>query len=285
MESFMRYLFNPWLAVGLVASARVIATFLMALLLFTGSGPSAHAANKATKKAEPRYKLVAGSGYTVCERYIKMLNALPAEAPPPVCEQKLHANFPDFAFPKWEELEVASHMELLREIERWLHSKNPAQWEDRRQAPTLDEWLVEVERRIRTGESAPRLRRTELVLTGNKRERLVAYTRDTRQCERQLARYGGTHLSWDYVFLYDEQGRIDPRKLDVLGGTQGGWHQVVLHNGKPYFVLTGAGSPNSPIEFQLQVAQRASESDERYHGTAYLLPQRCVVQFKRSEVK
>ena len=33
-------------------------------------------------KAKPRYKLVAGMGYSVCERYVRMLNAFPPDAPP-----------------------------------------------------------------------------------------------------------------------------------------------------------------------------------------------------------
>ncbi|MEW5891331.1 MAG: hypothetical protein AB1768_20400, partial [Pseudomonadota bacterium] len=267
---------------------RALGTLLAASLFAAWSGSPAHAADKATKKAEPRYKLTAGMGYTVCERYVKMLNAFPADAPPPICEQRLHPDFPDFAFPKWEELDVAANMELIRQLERWLHSKNDITWAAKplpgaKHLPSVDVWLAEVERRIRAGESAPRLRRTELVLAGKKRERLLAYTRDTRQCERDLASWGGTDKSWDYIFLYDEQGRIDPRKLDVLGGTRGGYNQLLLHHRKPYFVATFAGVPKS--SFRVRASVRSSESVEQFHGISYELLRRCEVRFNRSEPK
>lgn len=260
-----------------------------------------YAAGEATRstKVSPRYKLMAGMGYTVCERYVRMLNAFPPDEPPMICEQKLHADFQDFAYPWWDALDVKANMELLIKIERWLYgqgniiveNKNPI-WKSKK--PTQAEWVAEIERRINTGESRPRLRRAQFALTDDKREWLLAYTRDTGQCERDLATYRASYSSWDYLFLYNADGQVELSedgsfnadgttnmnrraghflpKLHLLGGHE----QIVLHNGRSYVVTTFASlNPPAELKFHLRPAIPTINDPE----VAYAFPDRCVVHF------
>jgi hypothetical protein len=230
------------------------------------------------EKYSATYKLVEGAGYTVCESYVRMLNSVAKSAPPPICEQQLDPRFPEFAFPEWVVLNANDHLDVIEQIERWLFSRS--KWlSDWGLYSTADEWVAEVKRRIKSGESIPRLRKTELVLRhGDKRETLLAYTRDLGQCKRDLEQYGATHASWDFVFLYDAEGRLDFNRLSGLGGGEHGWMQVLLHKGTPYLHTTHADAPKAePITFRLRVARRPVTE---LHKDSYVLLTRCGVRMR-----
>ena len=67
-------------------------------------------------RAQPRYSLKSGSGWAVCEAYVKFLNAMPANEGPPLCDMKFK-RVPGMREPDWEELNIAAHLPVVHQIE------------------------------------------------------------------------------------------------------------------------------------------------------------------------
>jgi len=283
---------------------RMLFLWVAVLALSGAFATTACAAGKAVRpdKNQARYKLEAGKGYTVCERYVRMMNAFPPDEPPMICEQKFRPDFPDFAMPKWENMDVKENLDLIMRLETWLYGrgkivvnnddpiwrrrKDKPEWAEK---PTQKEWLAEIGRRIGTGESRPRLRRIELVLADGKPEHLLAYIRDTGQCQRDLAQYGGTHQSANYLFLYDASGEVDLGGRPSfnadgnwnLGGTPGqdklnglaGREQILLHKDRPYFLTT------YPYRNDISYHLRPATPYPDHPDTAYIFQDRCIVRY------
>lgn len=138
-------------------------------------------------KEAPRYKLVAGSGYGVCESYLKHLNALPKEEPPLTCEVKFAPQYKDFTEPAWEVLDWQKHLEWIRLIELRLLYIRPVEQEKMAKL-TFDEWAKVFRQKVGAEGLSPRLRRTQVILNERGAETVIAYDRDMRECERDRAR-------------------------------------------------------------------------------------------------
>jgi hypothetical protein len=151
-----------WLPHGVVVLASV---------LLTGTG-----------EAEPKYRLVQGKGYTVCETFLKNLNAFPRSDPPMICQQKIHPSSKGFRWPVWEDLDLQSNLPLIYAAESLL----PMFTKVGTKAPEFEEWKRQFEERLKADGSNPRLRKTRLALNERGPETIIAYEPDPGHCERLL---------------------------------------------------------------------------------------------------
>ena len=143
-------------------------------------------ASSASSPSKPRYRIIQGKGYTVCEAFLKNLNAFPPDEPPMVCEQKIHPTHPEFSRPTWEEMDVQSNLKLIYEVEG-LH------WRFRSiDAKPFEEWEKHYQERIKTGEAKPRLRKTVLDLNGSGPETLIWYEYLIGKCADDLKEFKNT---------------------------------------------------------------------------------------------
>lgn len=194
--------------------------------------------------SSPRYRIVEGKGYTVCEAFLKNLNALPPDDPPMVCELKIHPTHPEFSRPRWEELDVQGNLPLIYEAESLLWIKTPIGTKPK----PFDAWQMQYQERIKVGPAKARLRRTVLDLNGSGPETLVWYELpETESCATSVAElnfmsdlnsFGG------HVFLLR-----NGRKLERLGGmiTTGGHTEVLIYRSKTVlFANANAGAEHTP---------------------------------------
>src|SRR6267142_194097 len=105
--------------------------------------------------AAPRYRLVNGKGYSVCEAFLKNLNAFTEAEPPMLCEQKLHPSHPEFKIPKWEELNIDNNLQLVYAAESQLWEFTPI---GQKPSP-FDEWVKSFRARVTAGKAKPRSRK------------------------------------------------------------------------------------------------------------------------------
>jgi hypothetical protein len=214
----VRASFICWLAVGLLA------------------GHAAYASNPR------RYRLLEGQGYTVCEAFLKNLNALPAADPPMVCELKIRPEHTEFTQPDWEALEVASHLPLIYEAEALLWIFTPAGT----QPKPFAQWKSAYEARIAASRSGPPvLRRTVLDLNGHGAETLIWYAPPwPESCAESVTQlnsmtpftsFGG------HIFI---QRKEDQRLQRIVGLVVTQLKtEVLLYRGKqPWFATASANS-------------------------------------------
>lgn len=90
-----------------VSAGYFVAPFALVVALLLAI-PNAHAG---------KYELVQGQGVEVCEAYGKSLNSFRQLPYPMACERKLDPKLSQFAKPKWEEMDVWSNRQLLRDVE------------------------------------------------------------------------------------------------------------------------------------------------------------------------
>lgn len=198
-----------------------------------------------------------GRGYTVCERFLQMINALPSNEPPPVCEIKLPPSITDFALPMWEDMPIAENMRLIYDME--MHRLNnagrvPTEWKqyypdehwktwDRFSEPKAwrrvpyDIWLAHYRARMDRGEIAPRLRRVRAVLNENGPETLITYEwipgGDAEHCHRNLGTYvanGGSHI---YLITEDAE-----QPIREISGVSNSRRLLLTSRGKALFLFT-----------------------------------------------
>jgi uncharacterized protein len=172
----------------------------------------------------PRYTFIYGKGWGVCEAYIKLLNATPANEEPPICDLKLD-RVPGMREPDWEVLDVWQNLPLVHQIELLLGRGDPAPDRD------LERWKAQLRARIDEQGQKPRLRRVRMALVSEKYfevgaaeaggprriptgqvETVLAYDFDLNRCDREVrkARQGQSHrLGRDQtnLFVFDEASR------------------------------------------------------------------------------
>ena len=195
-----------------------------------------------------------GKGYTVCERFLKLLNSLPTKEPPPACELKIPPGFPEFSLPKWVEMPVAENFKLLYDMEMYLvRPGGPKGWEQYypegyykewsherpeswRRVP-YEVWRADYQSRIDKGEIAPRLWRTQAVLNANGPETLIAYDSIPggylNACRQDMAKYGDAD-SGTRIFLLTRDPKLPIKAVLGLGGSNS--HNLLfLDQGKALF--------------------------------------------------
>jgi len=242
-----------------------------------------------------------GRGYAVCENFLKMLNALPPDEPPPVCEIKLPPGFAGFALPEWEDMPVVENMRLIYDME--MHRLNtpdrvPPEWKqyypdehwktwDRfeeakawRRVP-YDIWLAHYRARMEKGEIEPRLRRTRVALNQNGPETLLAYEwvlgGDAEYCRMGLGKYnyaiGRSHI---YLMTTDAERPIreisDASKPGRLLLTSQGKALFLLaeHSSYDWFLSIAVAHPLPPPHLEM---------DRR----RYTVTQRCAFKLNKKQ--
>jgi uncharacterized protein YecT (DUF1311 family) len=111
------------------------------------------------QKPKPRFTVIQGKGWTVCESYARYLNSLPESTPLPLCHIPRYPDFPDLKEPDWEVLDMSSNLELVYKLEKLT---SPSYHD--RPVDTFDHWKTVYEQQIKDGVASPRLRRTHLTL-------------------------------------------------------------------------------------------------------------------------
>lgn len=181
-----------------------------------------------------RFSLVAGNGYSVCEAYLKHLNAQPAEAPPPLCRVALSPQFKNFREPRWEALDWKTHLDWLYEMENILPPRGV-------EKPAFEPWKSDYMSRVDRGELAPRLRKADVVLNSKGVETVIGYDRNPGQCEVSQQKYfqgrGGSY----YFVLIDGT----PQKFDDIGGKYGtrAESHLLIYGGRARFIHVSDGKP------------------------------------------
>lgn len=200
---------------------------IVSALLAACATPIAHA-------EKPRYTLPSGKGWAICEAYLKLLNATPANEEVPTCDLKLK-RVSGMREPDWEELDIAQNLETVHQIEVLLGVGHidPAPEKD------FERWKIQREARIKANEEKPRLRRTHLALVpGGPVETVFTYDFDTQLCEKEVHKAyhripARAELGEPNFFIYDEV------KKKVSGSSY--WTTMArgsleLFQGKPYFL-------------------------------------------------
>jgi hypothetical protein len=183
--------------------------------------------------AEPRYRLVEGKGYTVCEAFLKNLNAFPSDEPPMVCEQRVHPTHPEFTRPTWEELDIQKHLTLIYEAESLLWKFTPIG----SKAKPFDEWEKAYQERIRSGEAKPRLRKAVLNLNGSGAETLIWYEPLVGSCDQELT-HKGVRGPGGHIFVQQSTtGALQP--FGGLIGTEGRTDVLLYKNTQVQFLTAG----------------------------------------------
>jgi hypothetical protein len=140
----------------------------------------------AAETSQPKkFVIVQGKGTTVCEAYLKHLQALPADKTPPRCEFWFDPQRSDFTSPDWEELDVLKNLDLVRKIEviqeQKLIDQMPRRFLDLPSA-SQEEWRARFETLIDNGTIQPTLRRAQIPIPDAVTKLLYGYARHSKQC-------------------------------------------------------------------------------------------------------
>jgi len=149
---------------------------------------------------KPRFSVVQGKGWSVCESYARFLNSLLADEPLPACNLKLS---PSLKEPDWQVLDVQSSLDVIYTLEYppYRSSLNPD-----KPPPPFADWKAAFEREL-AGGRAPRLQRTHLALVaGGPAETVLAYEVNRNECDDEVKKSGYSHLgSGANLFLWDDR--------------------------------------------------------------------------------
>lgn len=202
-------------------------------------------------KPKPRYRLVAGMGYSICETYLKHLNTLSPDAPPMVCNIRPNPAYNDITRddwditqPEWEELDVQQNLNLIYAAEMQYPPYSVYRYDPNKDLPTFEEWKAEFEARIAAGKIHPKLYRTRLALNEKGGvETLIGYEPDPDDCERNLKKYNYTNSDGKHIFVLND----DPQEpLKTIHGLSGSNRRmtVLYYRDQSYFAWAGFyGSP------------------------------------------
>lgn len=81
----------------------------------------------------------------ICAAYLKNLQSLSHNSPPVACERPINPEFTDFSKPKWKELNVREHLELVKKIDIHLWFRYASEKFNE------VEWLKKTEQHIQEG--------------------------------------------------------------------------------------------------------------------------------------
>jgi hypothetical protein len=180
--------------------------------------------------AEPRYRLINGKGYSVCEAFLKNLNAFPASEPPMVCDVKVHPTHSEFSLPDWKAMDIQRNLKIVYAAESQMPTLN-----GRSGIPPLpyDEWVKAFQERIRTGKATPLLRRAVLTLNSRGPETVIAYRPVTSACVSAVALYNGAAPD-DYMFVLRTGSEPLVERVNLMNTS------LVMFKKRPYFFTSGS---------------------------------------------
>lgn len=244
---------------------------------------------RASGASKHRYTLAHGKGWSVCEAYLKFLNATPATEEPPLCDLKLK-RVPGMREPDWEVLDVHQNLKLVHEIELILGIGRIEPAPDR----DFERWKTQFRERTQVQGQQPRLRRTRMKLVSKEYfeigaaevggpqkiptgrvETLLAYDLDLTSCETEVrkARQGQLHgLGQDQpnLFVFDEATQR------VMGDGSYGMRiqgELWLYGGRPYHF-------EHPASDGQLIIKRVEPSDSMLPGDPpYLDRELCRIRY------
>lgn len=215
-------------------AARAAATLAAVLCAAFCLHISAYGAEPVDVAPRINYKMKWGHGWSVCESYLKALNARRAGEGPPLCSLNLD-RLPGASEPKWEVLDIAAHLPLVHQVELLLGRSNIEPEPER----DFEQWKAQREQRIKDKGQTPRLRRARVPLAADGPvETFLSYDLDVTGCAKaagSLHRPDGGFIGADVhpnFLLYDEV-RKQPRK-PTLGTTY--QDMLFLYRGRPHYV-------------------------------------------------
>lgn len=168
-----------------------------------------------SETADYTYKLTKDKGWNICRAYVKNLEAVQPTKASLACEVKLDPNMRQFSRPKWEELNIEDHWDVVYFIETELEKSFS------KKIPPFNVWRASYRSRIQSGEIKPRLRQTSLKYASDDPAQIFfAYTRnrdDIEVCKKEiaagqytmLAKYTGNYFIYYAPFSKTYQ-LIDP---------------------------------------------------------------------------
>lgn len=198
-----------------------------------------------------------GKGYTVCEAYLKYLNqSLPDLN---VCDVAVP---PKFKVPDWEEMDIHDNLHLAYKAEllRFFYFKSYSNlgFEPN---PGFEMWEKEFLEDMETGQITPRMKKVRITPTDKGDVTILAYSRDSERCQKGLvglvpkgkSRNNRWTGSGNIHFILSENNDLQEIEgsLPLLSKYL---HEMLLYNGKPYFIDTPRYS----------VAKTSAEISPRY---------------------
>jgi len=195
---------------------------------------------------EARYRLVVGKGYSICETFLKHLNALSSDALPMVCNIRPNPNYNaetrddwDITQPVWEEMNVQKNLHLIFAAEMEYPPYSVYRHDPNKKLPIFDEWKVDFANRIKAGKLHPKIYRTQLVLNEKGGvETLIGYEPDQGRCERDIQKHDMARPGGKHIFVYND----DPEEpLKPIRGKYGSnfLTHILSYRGRPYFAWGG----------------------------------------------
>jgi len=190
-----------------------------------------------------------GKGYSVCEDYLKHLQALTS---PPTCEAPIPQGFRQ---PDWEEMDVTQHLDLAYQAEGYFLKRFGGY-----KHPNFDTWRQTFLQEIKDKKINPRMRKAKVVPNDKGVATILAYTRDKDAChisyglEEQLDTKSSRRLGMppnpyrssqgNAGQLWTGQGNVHfllpedtPHTLQaIVGDVSRSLTDLLLYSGKPYFV-------------------------------------------------
>ena len=187
----------------------LVSPLLALWLLATPISHAEPAKTAVASKAKPRYTLTAGRGWSVCEAYVKSLNALAASGGPPLCEMKFTAKS-GISEPDWEELDVTAHLPVVHQMELMfgIGFIEPTPLQD------FELWKEQRLRRVSAYDQKPVLRRARRSLVPDGPiETILSYQLDAKYCDEKAAGlnrkpYSGTLGVPVFFMLNEAKGRL-----------------------------------------------------------------------------
>jgi len=205
---------------------------ILAMFAVTAHGNGEPSGKSRTK---PRFTVVQGKGWSVCESYARFLNSQPADELLPSCHLKLG---PSLKEPHWQELDVQSSLNIIYSLEYppYQNSLHPD-----KKPPSFADWKAAFERDLQGGR-APRLRRTHLALVaGGPEEAVLAYEANRKDCDEAVKKNGYSH-SGDgaRLFLWDDgQSSVNGFRSSIT--FPAGPSRLLLFRGAPFMFMTWWG--------------------------------------------
>lgn len=236
-------------------------------------------------EGKPRYRLVAGKGYSICETFLKHLNSLPTNAPPMICNIRPNPAYNavtrddwDITQPDWEALDVQENLHLIYAAEMEYPPYSVYRYDQDKELPTFEEWKADFDARISAGKIHPKLYRTRLALNEEGRvETLIGYEPEPEACERNLPKYEwSTRSGGKHIFVFND----DPEEpVKTIHGNVGSDFllTVLRYRGKYYFAWGGGDGPKKGF-IQISIPSSGTLLN---HPKEYVLQFRCEYEIDR----
>jgi hypothetical protein len=180
------------------------------------------------------FRITEGKGYTVCESYLKNLNAFPTFNFQRVCAQELHPSRHDFHQPTWRNLPLDSHQRLIYDIEKRSNGF-PVQNVD---LTSFENWKRQFAKRS----IKPHLRVTDVLvpaLADPGTVTILEYEAQPTTCADVLHETGRPGNSYKDHYIFLPNGKVP---LQYISGASfpSMMQDVLLYRRTPVFFLAGA---------------------------------------------